>query len=195
MRYADLDNLIADYITEATSDEEIAAIERILDSVSEWIDSYCKRTAGYFSASPAQPRVMRVRGEGHHFLRLPVHVFGSIESVTFSGTLINSDSYYESDKNGWLYLEESNFYPENSFNSDCEQYWYNGSIYKVTARWGYAETPKPIGEAVRLITARIWSVQKGTIGQTTAEGFVQERLIPQAGRDLLKPFIKREFEI
>ena len=202
MRYADLDNLIADYIPEATSDEEVAAIGRILNSVSAFVDSYCRRPAGYFypapvvADAPTPGQIKRVRGEGHHFLRLPVHIFGTVESVTLDGSVIDSSLFYESEKNGWLYLEESNFYSERRFNEfDIYRFWYDRSIYKVTARWGYEVTPLPVVEAVRLIVARIWSVQKGTIGQVTAEGFIQEKLIPQAAKDLLKMFIRREFEI
>lgn len=101
MRYANIDNLIADYIPEAKSQKEKDAIGRILDSVSEWVDVHCKRTAGYFASIlvpgeteesepvlPA-PTVKRVRGEGQNFLRLPVHVFGSIEEVKTSyGSII-----------------------------------------------------------------------------------------------------------
>ena len=212
MRYADLDNLIADYIPEATSDEEKAALGRILDNVSAFVDSYTKRPTGYFAPNnysqiplyglvngvptlvSAKADAKRIRGEGRHFLRLPVHVFGSVEKIELSGREINSAGYYESEKNGWLYLEGDCALAENSFYPNREVF-HDGVIYKVTAVWGYENTPLPIVEAVRLIVARIWSVQKGTIGQTTAEGYIQEKLIPQAAKDLLKPFIKREFEI
>ncbi len=198
MRYANLDNLIADYIAEATADEEKDAVERILDSVSEWIDLYCKRAVGYFAASPAEVSVKRVRGEGQNFLRLPVHVFGSITKVETSyGSTIPPGAYYESDKNGWLYAEDGSaesLYPEASFDLCSPTIWADGATFKVTARWGYVATPLPVVEAVRLIVARIWSVQKGTIGQVTVQGFINERLIPSAAKDLLKPFIRREFE-
>ena len=208
MPYADLDNLIADYIPEATSDEENAALGRILDNVSAFVDSYCKRPTDYFKSSyehaaeGTQPpeytpetAIKRIRGEGYHFLRLPVHVFGSIESVSLNGREINSESYYESEKNGWIYFENDAFGLEDTFSLCSNNHFFDGVTYFVAAVWGYENIPLPIVEAVRLIVARIWSVQKGTIGQVTAEGYIQEKLIPQAGKDLLKPFIKREFEI
>lgn len=196
MPYADLEQLIADYIPEATGEEEIAAVTRILDNVSAFVDSYCKRASGYFSSSPAQPSMKRVRGEGMHYLRLPIHVFGSITQIDDETFTAWSSRVYESDKSGWLYFETDEFGSEGSFTTGYSyKRWTENRVYKVTARWGYAATPLPIVEAVRLIVARIWSVQKGTIGQITAEGFIQERLIPQAAKDLLKQFIKREFEI
>lgn len=195
-RYANIDELIADYLPEAKSDREKTAVGRILDSVSAFVDSHCKRSTGYFATSPNEPSMKRVRGEGMHYLRLPAHLFSSIAEINGESFESLSASIYESEKNGWLYFETEEFGNENSFSGDydCRRFT-NGKIYKVTARWGYAAPPLPIVEAVRLIVARIYSVQKGTIGQTTSEGFIQERLIPQAAKDLLKPFIKREFEL
>lgn len=196
MTYADQEQLIADYLPEAKSAREIAAVDRIADAASRFVDSYCRRPADYFSPAPTAPSMKRVRGEGQSFLRLPVHVFGSITQIdnkTFSAW---SNRVYESDKSGWLYFESDEFGVESNFSTGyCYKRWTSERIYKVTARWGYAATPPPIVEAVRLITARIYSVQKGAIGQVTAEGFINERLIPQAAKDLLKNFVKREFEI
>lgn len=195
MPYADKTQLIADYIPEATSAEEIAAIGRILDNISAFVDSYCKRANGFFSPSEAEPEVRRVRGEGMHYLRLPVHVAGSIAEIDGEAFDSLSTSIYESEKTGWLYYESEEFGNEDSFSSfGCRRFTEN-RVYKIKARWGYAATPLPVVEAVRLIVTRIWSTQRGTIGQTTAEGFIQERLIPQAAKDLLKNFIKREFEV
>src|SRR3982751_5326876 len=98
MAYTDKDQLIADYIPEATKASEIAAIGRILDNVCAFADTYCKRSSGYFNPASDTPSINRVRGEGEHFLRLPVHVFGSIESVTLYDTVIDSNRYYESEK-------------------------------------------------------------------------------------------------
>ena len=195
MRYADLDNLIADYIPEATADEEKAAIGRILDNVSAFVDAFTRRPAGYFAPAAETPTVKRVRGEGQNFLRLPRHVFGSIEEVGGQPFTAWTSRVYESEVSGWLYFESEGVGSEGDFTGgySCRR-WLDGRSYAVKARWGYIATPPPIVEAVRLIVARIYSVQKGTIGQTTAEGFIQEKLIPQAARDLLSAFVKREFE-
>lgn len=190
MRYADLDNLIADRLPEVKSPREKEALERMIDNVSAFVDSYCKRrtliqTKGFFEPSPDEPKMKRLRGEGERFLRLPVHVFGSITEVSCNGQIIDSAKYYESEKNGWLYLE----------NNGCADYWQDGLTYKVTARWGYAETPLEIVEAVTQIIVRWWETNKGVIGQITPNGFVIERDMPPAAKTLLAQFIKREFEI
>ena len=196
MAYADLDNLIADYLPDAKSVAERAAVGRILDGVSAFVDSYCRRAAGYFNPSPDVASVKRVRGEGAHFLRLPVHVFGSVEEVKTSyGTLIASSRYYESEKNGWLYAEEDGIYPEASFDLNTPDEWQDGQIFKVKARWGYADTPKDVQEAVRETVVKIWETQSGTLGQITPNGFVIERSLPLFAKEVLLRYKKREFEI
>lgn len=193
--YADKDLLIADYIPEAKSNAEKDAIGRILGSVSTFVDTYCKRVPGYFNPSPAEPSVKRVRGEGDRFLRLPVHVFGSITLVTFDEQTIDSADYYESDRNGWLYLENNGFGLEHTFFAACENRWYPDAVYKVTARWGYAATPADLTEAVRLTVLRVWETQKGTLGQITPNGFVIERAMPPLAKEILDRYKRREFEI
>lgn len=196
MPYADKDLLIADYIPEAKSQSEKDAIGRILDAVSVFVDGYCKRTSGFFNPSPADATVRRVRGEGERFLRLPTHVFGSITEVTTNyGSVINSSAYYESEKNGWLYAEDDGIYPEASFDLCSPDRWADGQTFKVTARWGYAATPLDLSEAVRLIVVRIWETQRGTLGQFTPSGFVIERLIPPAAKEILDRYKRREFEV
>jgi hypothetical protein len=195
MAYADKDQLIADYIPDAKSAAEIAAVGRILDSVSAFVDTYCKRLPGFFNASPDDPTEKRVRGEGEYYLRLPVHVIGSVESVTLNGTDIDTADYYESDKNGWLYLENNSFGLERTFEvANCRQ-WIDTAVYKVTARWGYDATPLDLTEAVRLTVLRIWETQKGTLGQITPGAFVVERALPLFAREVLDKYKKREFEI
>ena len=196
MPYADKDLLISDYLPEARSTAEKDAVGRILDNVTAFVDSYCKRVAGYFNPSPEEPTVRRVRGEGERFLRLPVHVFGSITEVKTSyGSLIDSANYYESDKNGWLYAEEDGIYPQGAFDLCSQDIWMMGASFKVKARWGYSATPLDLSEAVRLIVVRIWETQRGTLGQVTPSGFVIERLIPPAAKEILDLYKRREFEI
>lgn len=196
MPYADLDNLIADYIPEAKSQREQAAVERILDAASAFVDSHCRRAPEFFAPSPEAPTMKRVRGEDRHFLRLPVHIFGSITQIDDQTFTALGTRIYESEKSGWLYFESDEFGNESSFSIGYGyKQWAANQVYRVTARWGYAATPLPVVEAVRLITARIYSVQKGTIGQVSGQGFINERLIPQAAKDLLKDFVKRPFEI
>jgi hypothetical protein len=183
--YADKDLLIADYLPEAKSTLEKDAIGRILTSVSAFVDTYCKRTPGFFNPAAANATERRVRGEGSRFLRLPVHVAGSVEQVTLNGTVINTADYYESEKNGWLYLENNSFIPE----------WCAEIIYKVKASWGYAETPADLQEAVRLTVLRIWETQKGTLGQITPGAFVVERALAPFAKEVLDKYKRREFEI
>ena len=194
--YADKDLLIADYIPEAKSEKEQAAIGRILTAGSVFVDSYCRRAPGFFSPAAAEATEKRVRGEGLNFLRLPAHVFGSVGSVTLNGSTIEAGSYYESDKNGWLYFEDSLFGLESSFYEDesC-RVWRDGRVYKVTAKWGYQATPPDLSEAVRIAVTRVWETQKGTLGQITPNGFVIERALQPLAKEILDRYKRREFEV
>lgn len=197
MPYADLDQLIADYLPEATKDSEIAAVGRILDNVSAFIDTYCRRPSGFFSPNDTETE-KRVRGEGMNYLRVPLHQIGTISQVKRRDYILDSENYYESEKNGWLYLEEDYFYPETSGFDFCFQTctWYQDAIYKVTAKFGYAATPLPIVEAARLMTTNIWETVKGTLGQVSVEGFVlKPNLIPPDVLEMLEEFRRREFEV
>lgn len=195
MAYADLENLIADYLPEATKDEETAALERLLDNVSAFVDSYCKRKSGFFSPNNTETTI-RAYGEGERFLRLPVHQFGSITEVTYRGSVISQADYYESDKNGWLYLEDDNNSPETSFDFCSNLRWYEGETYRVKLKLGYAETPKAIQEFCRLAVKSIWESQQGTLGQISPEGFaLKAQLFPPDLLLMIAEFRKREFEI
>ena len=196
MAYADKDQLIADLLPKNTSNAEKDTIGRLLDHVSVFVDTYCERPAGFFNPSPAEATMKRVRGEGEHYLRLPVHVFGSIESVTLYGRRIDSAEFYESEKNGWLYHENVGVGLENTFRDRLREGWYSGELYKVTARWGYAATPLDLKEAVRQIVMRLWQTNKGTFGQINPEtGFVIERAMPPFAREVLDRYKKRRFEV
>jgi hypothetical protein len=193
MPYADQTQLIADYIADAKSAAEIAAVGRVLDNVSAFVDTYCKRPAGYFSPAGVTATEKRFRGEGCHFLRLPVHVFGSVTAVKLYGTVIDPANYYESEKNGWLYAEDNGAGFIEGFS--WHDRWENGEVYKVTARWGYEATPKDLQEAVRQTVKAIWQQQKGVLGQVSPDGFVIERAMPLLAREILDRYKRREFEI
>ena len=209
MRYADLDNLIADYIPGATKATEKAAVGRILDGVSAFVDSYTNRPTGYFNpvSIPAAdedseptlpaPTAKRVRGEGTNFLRLPRHVFGT---ATIQDVI--AGSYYESEVNGWLYFDSP---LTNAFDGDetvvngpdCGGYsprFWHGRVYLVSAVWGYERTPADLEEAVRQTVVKWYETQRGVLGQITPNGFVIERDIPKSAKLILDNYKKREFE-
>lgn len=133
------------------------------------------------------PTEKRVCGEGEHFLRLPVHVPGTIEQVSLHGGVIDSAHYYESEKNGWLYYDGDTY--------DRSDYWIDGALYTVKARWGFAATPLDLEEAIRQTVARIWQAQKGVLGEVTPNGFVIERAMPLFAREVLDRYKRREFEV
>lgn len=193
MPYADLNNLKADYLPDLKSAADSAAVARILDAVSAFVDTYCRRPAGHFDPASSSASERRVRGEGGHCLRLPVHVPGTVSAVKVNGSTIDSANYYESEKNGWLYLENDPWTPERSLDEHFSE-WTDGRIYKVTARWGYPATPADLQEAVRQTVAAVWDRQRGVLGELTPNGFVIERAMPLFAREVLDSYRRREFE-
>jgi len=195
MPYTDLENLIADYLPEATKDEEIYALGRLLDNVSSFVDSYCKRTSGFFAPNDDETTI-RAYGEGERFLRLPVHQFGTITEVKYCGSVIAASDYYESEKNGWLYTEDDADLPESTFDFCSNLRWYEDAVYRVTLKLGYEETPKVIQEFCRLAVKSIWESQAGTLGQISVVGFaLKAQLFPPDLLLMIEEFRKREFEI
>ena len=185
--YADIDQLVADYLPEVGSNtEKRAALDRVLLSVTAAIDSQCKRPTQYFAPAAEQPTQRIFFGEGKNALRLPVHVEGSVDpsdGVDCSGHPITNWVEIK----GWLYLT-CGF-------GKLGGIWQSGVQYRVTARWGYAETPPEIVEACRQWAVHFFERQNGTIGQITPSGFVIERDMPPPVKTLIAPFRRKEFEI
>lgn len=208
LNYFDVGEVIADKIPDikpATGDDvnadDLATVTRICESVSAFIDSYCKRRPGYFSAAvfdgdelDEAGTMRRYRGEGRNFLRIGNHVAGS---VSIGSPAIADSRYYEHPENGWLYaIDSSNdnggdYYPDFSEN----KFFAAGQIYEVTAVWKFASTPADIIEAGKQIISNIWDKGRGVIGEVTPSGFVIEREIPLTARAILNLHRKREFEI
>ena len=189
--YADVQELIDDYLPEHSNDAQIRrTISHIVGFVSDALDGYCRVPKGYFSPAGRDAATRKIRGEGTNYLRLPVHVPGS---VTIEG--IPTELLYEG-QNGWIYWST----PAPTIDDD----WTNlletrifkyGHIYNVTARWGWPKTPGAITEAVRQITARIFEKRRGVIGETPLSdlAFSEIQLSPFV-QAILEPYKRREFQ-
>lgn len=188
--YADLAELVADYLPEMRSDAEIAAVGRILEAVSVQIDSYCDRPRGYFEPASDTATTRIFRGSSKPYMQIPVHV-GEVSTVTGSEFGQSFDATYWLHRGGWLYRS----YLNGSLNGSPFQVWSRDVEYTVTARWGYAETPADIKEAARQLTVHYFERSKGTIGQINPNGFVIERDMPLSVVTLLSPYVRLEFEI
>lgn len=200
-KYANDAEIIADKIPAATSENETAAIARLNESVSAAVDAYCKRPPGYFLPASATATPRNFRGRGTHILPLPVHVFGTVEVSGFAGAGA-AGAFYENEVSGFLYRGTPNGganwignLSEIATGADGGAVWTKGAIYSVSARWGYAETPAPIIEAVKQIVARWFAQGQGTFGEVSPTGFVIERSAPPSAILLLNPFVRGEYEL
>jgi hypothetical protein len=85
------------------------------------------------------------------------------------------------------YGDDQTYRPLRAFVADA--------VYKVSARWGFAETPDDIVLACKMIAQHIWDRGQGTFGQVTPAGFVIERDIPPPARLILDNWKRKEFEL
>ncbi len=184
--YASLEELISDCLPEVKSAGERDALARFLAAASRAIDAGCKRPAGYFAPSPAQPAPRSFYGENTNYLRLPVHVAGSIDletGVEVAGHPVRN--WVE--QSGWLYQTRGL--------GKLGGVWVRGVEYTVRARWGYAATPADIVLACKDLATHYFAKHRGVIGQTTPGGFVIERDMPPTVKGLLVEYRRKEFEI
>lgn len=199
VNYFDTEQLIADKLSDVTAEADVESLERLGLAVSRFIDNYCKRPVDYFAAMPTgedtpAKTVRRFRSTGERFLRIPRHVAGSVE---LTNPAIAADRFYESEANGWLYpATQPGVVGDDYFAGDgVGQVFLNGALYEVTAHWYFAETPADILEAGKQIIESIWAKGKGVIGDVSPDGFVIDRAIPLTAAAMLKPYIKRQFEV
>jgi hypothetical protein len=142
------------------------------------------------SYSPAAVR--RYRGWGSNYLRIGQHVRGS---VTISG--FAAADFYEAD-NGWIYASDV---PATSPGQTDDRYcrpirlFTKDSVYLVSARWGFENTPPDIVTACKMIAQHVWDRGQGTFGQVTPTGFVIDRDIPPPVRLMLDLWVRKEFEL
>lgn len=183
--------VISDYMPEVDGSDNaiVAIVDRLIESVSEFVDEYCKRPIEYFMPAGDTASVRNVRGRAERFLQLPKHVAGS---VSIEG--ISDASWYEHASNGWLYYNDQTNVTD-YFPAGENEFWEAGRLYPVSAIWGYAATPGPIAAATAEIVAAIFAKGRGIVGEVSPEGFIVEREIPLTARAMLKPYVRREFEI
>lgn len=194
-RYASLDNLIKDLLPASVDNaDETEAIGRVLDGVSNFIDKFTRRPEKYFMpvASNAVPTPRYFCGEGNNFLRIPVHV--GIATIAD----VDASLFYEHQENGWLYLTPNEIFTGDPFfipSSLSNRVFAENARFRVSAKWGFAETPAGISEAARELTLRTWETQRGIFGQLTPAGTVVERAMPPIVEEILLTFRRRQFEI
>lgn len=190
--YATASDIINDYLPEHAGDPAIEdVVERIIVGVSAAIDSYCRMPAGYFDVAPAAATMRQFRGEDRRYLRLPVHIIGT---VSVAG--IDSASVYEHPRSGWLHWKKADIEPFDNYDWVCYRTFKSSVVYEVTARWGWPAVPDAINEVTRQLTARIFEKRRGVIGETVINdlAFSEIRFSPFA-QDVLEAFKRREFQV
>ena len=205
-QYATLAETITDVLSEVTDESEGGQQEtvgRLIEAASAAVDMFTNRPKGYFLPAARVPdtdpieyiaTVRRYRGTGTNFLQIGRYVEGtlSIEGVAES-------LYYLHPENGWIYADDAAGGPGNGEYYDTRynrpsRLFSNGALYKVSAAWGFAETPSDIVMATKQIVQHIWDRGEGVIGEVSPNGFVIERDMPLSAKTFLSGWIRREFE-
>jgi hypothetical protein len=181
--YCDTDELIQDVLSDQTGDDERETIGRLIESVSAFVDRYTKRPAAYYMPASLTATPRYYVATNRNLLQVGLHVAGSlsIQNIAAGNYEVRDKMIYSIQANGDEYM------PGGLFRPGCQ--------YIVTARWGYLETPAEIIEATKQIVARWYSQGRGTLGQSTPDGFILERDMPPNARALLAGFIKNEYEL
>jgi hypothetical protein len=186
MIYATLDELISDCLPEVKSTAERAVLGRFLEAASRAIDSQCRRPAGYFAPAAEQPSPRYFSGEGTNYLRLPVHLAGSIDLET--GVVVAGHPVRNwVERGGWLYQTQGL--------GRLGGLWVRGVEYTVRARWGYEATPADIVYYCKELATHYFNKHRGVIGQQLPSGFVIERDMPPTVKSGLVPYRRKECEV
>lgn len=184
--YIGLEQFIADYAREVKGVSDREALERVIEGISRAIDAFTRRPESYFAVAGELPSPRLFVGEGQTYLRLPVHVEGSIDAqtgVTVGGHPVTNWIALR----GWLYMTKG---------FGClGGTWCRGAEYTVRAQWGYSKTPSNIQLACALWAQAVWQRGRGVIGEVSPNGFVIERDMPPTVKTLLMGYRKKEFEI
>ena len=188
-KYASDAEIVSDKLPNVNTAADLLIVGRLNEAVSALVDSYCERKSGAFLPASDTSTIRYVRGEGRNFLRLPIHVAGTVSVLGIAAT-----QFYESEESGWLYeIDDESATPavDTTFPTLFELNYQ----YHVTARWGYDATPAEIIEAAKQIVGRWFEATQGVLGEVTPDGFVIERDAPKSAILLLDRFKRREYEI
>lgn len=179
--------------TDIADADTITQVNAMIDAVSAWIDTYTDRPANYFGVAADDPTVRRYRGQDKDLLRIGPHVGTAAVTIPLvAASLIHEDS------NGWIrYDGLDNISGDEDYISTYKtgRFFEKDVTYHVSARWGFVAIPPDIVLACALIVGEIMDRGKGVIGQVSPAGFVIERAMPLAARDILDGRKRKEFEI
>ncbi|HLM58178.1 MAG TPA: hypothetical protein VK422_18895 [Pyrinomonadaceae bacterium] len=188
--YATVEELLG-YLPGVTSEEDQGVLASMLTRGSRAIDSFTRRPDNAFAPAPSGSAERVIYGEGSAVLRLPEFVEGSVEGVAAPTGYVPA-GYVEFRRAGVVGLHTAT--PEGILTARVE--WAKGVPYRVTARWGYAETPGAVKEALLQLVVRWWRTKDeafaGVVGQIGTDRTVWERGFPSGVKTLLAPYVLEE---
>ncbi len=197
--YATLAELL-DYLPLVSSDEDKAALGRMLTRGSRAIDAYTRRADDAFAPAPEDESEQIIYGTGQAVLLLPEFVAGSIESVTAPQGYYLPAGYVEFRRRdittGALRVGLHTATTDKILTPRVV--WASGVPFTIVARWGFQAIPGSIKEALLQLLVRWWRTKDeaftGVIGSLGTDRTIIERGFPSGVKTLLEPYVLEEAE-
>src|ERR1700759_3408806 len=197
MDYAELDELITGYLPNVTSDEDKAALAKMLTRASRALDSRTRRAADAFAPAPDEASTQVWSGAGLPVLITGEYIKDSVASVTAPQGYMPAAwaEFRRRDvTTGALHVGLHTAMAGGILTPRVP--WAKGVPFTVTARWGFEEPPGEIIEACLKLTREWWRQQVGEVAGPV--GDLQqfrrpERGFPKEVDDLLAPYVLPDF--
>lgn len=131
----------------------------LIERASRAFDRLCGVADGYFDVAAETATAKVIYSDGTGFLKLPPYVGGSISSLTVPSSY-STPTYVE--QGGYLVVTSGGIV------TGQVNGWWAGVAITVTARWGFAETPADVVQAVLEWAIKMWRFSDPALAKTVA---------------------------
>lgn len=189
--YGTVDALISGFLPSA-NDADRPTLSQMLVSAYRTIDSRTRRQPFAFSPAPTEATEQTFYGTDSPVLLLPDFVPGSIAGVT------GLQGYMPAGWVEWQRRDETaGAYRRGIHTTTADGIltarvvWKKGVPFKVTARWGFAETPAEITQAGYILVRHFWTQNPGNLSGPVGDlrPYVQERGLPKLVDEMIAPYV------
>lgn len=191
--YGTVDTLISSFLPSA-DDADRDTLAQMLAAAYRTIDSRTRRQPFAFSPAPTEATEQTFYGTDSPVLLLPDFVAGSISAVT------GPSGYMPPGWAEWQRRDETTGAYRRGLHTatsaaeggilDARLVWKKGAPFKVTARWGFEQTPAEITQAGYLLVRHWWTQNPGNLSGPTGDlrPYTQERGFPKMIDELIAPY-------
>jgi hypothetical protein len=130
-------------------------VDKYIKRASRYFDHLCGVVDGYFEPAGKTATEQTVYGDGSVYLRLPPYLAGSLNTTLVVPDGYTAPPFIESD--GYLVMTGTTgtVLSRSALGRASDYVWWPGVPIKITARWGYVETPADVKMAVIEMTINL----------------------------------------